>query len=217
LAVRVLVAHRDSPATVLLCSVACWAGSLRASQCAPSSPCGRSLAAPARPVPGNRVWAWHRDGLERPLPIEAPGMLTNESFKSQRIRGPAPKSQTEVTGYQGVRSLASRPPKPHPAAPRGLGHSTSARHRRDVAEAADERRAPRAPPDGGCPRDRPRVLPAPSDRGAPLPVALARRRSAAAPARSPGPDAVRRARSPGPTADDPPLPLFRSPDLGSTW
>ena len=27
-------------------------------------------------------------------------MLTIESFKSQRIRGPAPKSQRGVTGYQ---------------------------------------------------------------------------------------------------------------------
>ena len=113
--------------------------------------------------------------------------------------------------------LVPRPPEPHPGAPRGPGHSTSARHRKDVAEAADERRAPRAPPDGGSPRDRSRVLPAPSDRGAPRPVVPARRRSAAAPARSPGPDAARRARSPWRTADDPPSPRIQSPDPGSTW
>ena len=66
----------------------------RASRCAPSSPCSRSLAAgQAHLVSGTRVWAWHRDGLERPSPIKAPDMLTIESFKSQRIRGPAPKSQ----------------------------------------------------------------------------------------------------------------------------
>ena len=89
-----LTAHPDSPATLLPCSVACGADSLRASQFALSSQCGRSSAAPrARLVSGNRVQAWHRDGLERPSPIEAPGMLTIESFKSQRIRGPALKSQ----------------------------------------------------------------------------------------------------------------------------
>jgi hypothetical protein len=40
-----------------------------------------------------RQRAWHRDGLKRPSPIEAPGMLTVESLKSKRIRGPAPKAQ----------------------------------------------------------------------------------------------------------------------------
>jgi hypothetical protein len=60
------------------------------------------LAAGQAPlVSGNWVWAWHRDGLERPSPIEAPGMLTIEPFKSQRIRGPTPKAKRgdRVMGY----------------------------------------------------------------------------------------------------------------------
>ena len=94
LTIRELAVHVASPATVLPGSIVCGAGSLRASRCAPSSPCGRSSAAgQARLVSGNQVWAWPRDGLERPSPIEAPDTLKIESFKSLRIRGPAPKSQ----------------------------------------------------------------------------------------------------------------------------
>jgi hypothetical protein len=46
------------------------------------------------PVVG-RQKAWHRHGLERPSPIETPGRLTIEAFKSQRIRAPALKAQWE--------------------------------------------------------------------------------------------------------------------------
>src|SRR5918993_291561 len=186
-----------------------------------------------------RAWTRQRDGLKRPSPIAAPGMLTIESFKNQRIRGPAPKAQREgvaVMGYwlsaisfrlsaharpsrlfptHDLRLLALMPPIPHPAAPRGLGHSTSARHRRDVAEREAERRAPRVQPDGGSPPDRSGVILAPSDRGAPRPAAPARQRSRAAPARSPGPNAARRARSPWQTAGDLLFHRGQWPDPGS--
>src|SRR5215217_5691657 len=130
---------------------------------------------------------------------------------------PSCRLSSRLLDFSTSRLLVLIPPMPHPAAPCGLGHSTSARHPKDVAEAADERRAPRAQPDGDSPPDRSRVILAPSDRGAPQPVAPARRRSVAVPARSPGQDAARRARSPWPTADDLLFHCDRWLDPGSIW
>src|SRR5215207_5979248 len=148
------------------------------------------------PASDLRLGPWPSEGMAQG---RAGAALTHRGSRhtddrvAQELKDTRPRSQgqTEVIGYRlsvsarpcrlavslldssTSRLLVLIPPKPHPAAPCGPGHSTNARHPKDVAEAADERRAPRAQPDGGSPPDRSRVTPVPSDQGAPQPVAPA--------------------------------------------
>jgi hypothetical protein len=91
-----LAAHLAPPAAAPPGSVARRTRFLGALRSSTSSSSGWSLAiGRAHLVSCPRAWARHRDGLERPSPFEAPGVLAIESFKNQRIRGAAPKSQRE--------------------------------------------------------------------------------------------------------------------------
>lgn len=112
LAVRGLAAHLAQSASALPRSreVPVSGNDPGQRQRSSSCPCDRSVATgQVRLVPDPRGWPRrHRDGLERPSPIAAPGMLTLESFKSRRIRGLTPKSQQGCWAFGDRRSAIGR-------------------------------------------------------------------------------------------------------------
>ena len=135
-----------------------------------------------------RAWTRQRDGLKRPSPIAAPGMLTIESFKNQRIRGPAPKAQREGVAVMGYRLSAIGPCSSRPSIPDSrlttscLNAANPSSSRATWAGSFNQRETPegcgRARSRKACPaRSAGRRLPTRSTRGNPR--AVGSRRSAA--------------------------------------